>query len=152
MKAIKNNTELKRFVKFNLDSKYSEVKGKDPIGYVFIVSFLDSRKQRTIYCGQTIREDSYWSYWGSGVYLRLYYRFGVGKNTLVKTVVGYAYTKEELNEMENYFIKKYNPIFNNYCKTTDALEIDRFRRVNATMDIRRTNLNLPVLEKGRMAV
>ncbi|MGM7720512.1 GIY-YIG nuclease family protein [Metabacillus sp. Hm71] len=84
---------------------------KDPYGFIYITTNMKNGKK---YIGQKkFDSGSRWkSYLGSGFHLmRAIEKYG--KENFSREIIDYAYSEEELNAIEEAWIKKYNAVENN---------------------------------------
>jgi len=123
-------------------------------GFIYITTNLINEKK---YIGQKIFDDygnGRWrKYLGSGKYYKraesLY-----GKDNFSRIIVAIAYSKEELNELEMIFIKKYNAVknINFYNITEGGGGMSGYRLSEETIQkIRKKNLNMSKETKDKMS-
>lgn len=84
-------------------------KNQNNYGVIYLIKCLINNK---IYIGQTTQKgDIFDKYFGSGHNIKLAIK-KYGKENFIKEVLCECSNKQELNEMEKFYIKKYNPDYN----------------------------------------
>jgi group I intron endonuclease len=75
-------------------------------GYIYLITNEINNKK---YIGQSTKINSFSSYRGSGTALRrAYKKYGI--NSFYKTIISFAFSKEELNQQEISYIKELNTL------------------------------------------
>lgn len=87
-------------------------------GYVYKMSYPKSYKQKSLYVGQSSRLDpkNLNTYLGLGNETHSdwfdFFNQNKSSRTIEKTIIGFAYCKEDLNKYEEKTIKKLQPLYN----------------------------------------
>ena len=72
-----------------------------------IIYKIENKLNKKVYVGKTTKIDNFESYYGSGKIIKAALK-KYGKESFTKEIIHYAFSMEELNEKEIYFIKHYN--------------------------------------------